>query len=66
MEEEKKTPSRQHSLGEIKKIAAEILPKECGLVDVELEGPDVVIYLQNVGAFFEDETIIKKFTALLS
>lgn len=57
--------TKENSLKNLKKTVSEILPAECELVNVELEGPDVVIYLHNVGAFFNDESIIKKLAGTL-
>lgn len=59
------TRENSRSLKNVKKTVSEILPPECGLVDVEMEGSDVVIYLHNVGAFFNDETIIKRLAGAL-
>lgn len=46
-------------LKEIEKRIAEILPKECEVTDVDLEGPDIVIYTKNIGLFLSNEGLIK-------
>jgi predicted metal-dependent RNase len=38
----------------------EVLPKECELSKIELEGPQVVLYLKNIRAFYQDENLITK------
>ena len=38
----------------------EILPAECELSKIELEGPQVVLYLKNIKAFYRDENLITK------
>ena len=44
---------------ELKKKAEELLPPECGLVRIEMEGPDVAIYLTNPAPFYENEEMMK-------
>ena len=41
-------------LKEIEKQVREILPKECLITKLELEGPDIVIYTSNMTKFIED------------
>lgn len=45
---------------ELRKAVEEVLPPECELTEVEAEGPQVVIYLKNIKAFYEDENLITK------
>jgi KH/beta-lactamase-domain protein len=44
---------------ELKKKAEELLPPACGLTKIELEGPDVAVYLTNPEPFYETEENIK-------
>lgn len=44
---------------ELKKKAEEIIPPACGFTKLELEGPDVAIYLTNPEPFYESEENIK-------
>jgi KH/beta-lactamase-domain protein len=37
-----------------------VLPAKCGLSKVELEGPQAVIYVRDLNAFYEDENLISK------
>ncbi len=37
-----------------------LLPPECGLTKVEVEGPQVVLYLKSIKRFYEDEHLITK------
>jgi len=41
----------------------EVLPKECELAKVELEGPQVVLYLKNIKAFYANENLITRIAA---
>lgn len=52
-------------LKEIEKQVREILPEECLIVKLELEGPDIVIYTANMPKFIEDDTLIKKLASQL-
>ncbi|NYZ79959.1 beta-CASP ribonuclease aCPSF1, partial [Candidatus Micrarchaeota archaeon] len=52
-------------LKDIEKQIREILPEECQIANVELEGPDIVIYSKNISKFLEDETLIKKLAGTL-
>ncbi|MCX6778444.1 MAG: beta-CASP ribonuclease aCPSF1 [Candidatus Micrarchaeota archaeon] len=49
----------------IDKKVAEILPAECQLSKVEFEGPDVIIYLKNISAFYSDDNLIRKIAGVL-
>ncbi|MBI4214497.1 beta-CASP ribonuclease aCPSF1 [archaeon] len=46
-------------LKEIEKQICELLPADCAVESVDLEGPEVVIYSRNIGAFLNDESLIK-------
>ncbi len=48
------------SVKELQAAIEEVLPKECELTKVEVEGPQVVLYLKNVKAFYDDEHLITK------
>ncbi|MBI5636288.1 MBL fold metallo-hydrolase, partial [Candidatus Micrarchaeota archaeon] len=45
---------------ELQDAVETVLPKECELTKVELEGPQVVLYLRNIKAFYNDEHLITK------
>ncbi len=49
----------------MQKKLEEILPPACELSKVEYEGPDVAIYLKNIGAFYLDENLIRKIASSL-
>jgi KH/beta-lactamase-domain protein len=40
-----------------------LIPSEAGPSTVEFEGPDVAVYVNNIGAIYKDETIIKSISA---
>lgn len=52
-------------LKDVEKKIREILPEECQIASVELEGPDIVLYTKNVSKFLDDETLIKKLAGTL-
>ncbi|MBI5228767.1 beta-CASP ribonuclease aCPSF1 [Candidatus Micrarchaeota archaeon] len=45
---------------ELQEAIDEVLPKDCELAKIELEGPQVVLYLKNIRAFYNDENLITK------
>ena len=47
-------------LKELTDAVAGVLPAACELTKVEPEGPQVVIYLKNIQAFYDDENLITK------
>lgn len=47
-------------LKQLEEQVAAILPPSCELTKVEVEGPQVVVYLKNMRAFYEDENFITK------
>ncbi len=47
-------------LKEIEKKLHELVPSECQLAKVEAEGLDIVIYLRDINAFYENDQLIKK------
>jgi len=49
----------------LQKKVVDLIPGECELVKAEHEGPDVVIYLKNISAFYKDENLIKKIAGTL-
>ncbi|NYZ78267.1 beta-CASP ribonuclease aCPSF1, partial [Candidatus Micrarchaeota archaeon] len=49
-----------NDLTELRESVESVLPKECELTKIEFEGPQVVIYLKNLRAFYEDEHLITK------
>lgn len=50
---------------QLEEQVAAILPASCELSKVEVEGPQVVIYLKNMRAFYEDENFITKIASRL-
>lgn len=49
-----------NGLKEIQESVEEVMPKECQLSRIELEGPQVVLYLKNIKEFYKDENLITK------
>ncbi len=47
-------------LAEIKEKVNAILPSECEVTKIELEGPEVAIYTKNPRAFFENQSFVAK------
>ena len=45
---------------ELQAAVEEVLPPECGLTKIEVEGPQVVVYVRNISAFYGDENLITK------
>jgi len=46
----------------LKEISVEVhklLPSDCNISKMELEGPEIVIYTKNISKFYEDENLIK-------
>ncbi len=52
-------------LKEVEKKVAELLPPECQVTEVDLEGPDIVIHTKNIAKFLDDETLIKSLAGSL-
>ncbi|MEK6923823.1 MAG: beta-CASP ribonuclease aCPSF1 [Candidatus Micrarchaeota archaeon] len=50
---------------EIEEALSTALPSECELAKVELEGPQIVIYLKNIAAFYRDENLVTKIASRL-
>ena len=50
---------------EIEETLQSVLPRECELARVELEGPQIVIYLKNIAAFYSDENLVTKIASRL-
>lgn len=46
-------------LKEIEKQVNELLPQTCAVDSVDIEGPEVVIYSKNIGAFLNDESLVR-------
>ncbi|HLD75634.1 MAG TPA: MBL fold metallo-hydrolase, partial [Candidatus Norongarragalinales archaeon] len=47
-------------LKEMLEAIQSVLPPECQTTKVELEGPQVVVYVKNIQAFYSDENLITK------
>ena len=50
---------------EIEKKVTELVPSECRLVKVEAEGLDIVIYLKDINAFYENDQLIRKIASAI-
>ncbi len=48
---------------DIKERIRELMPNEAELSNIEFEGPDVAVYVKNVGFVYNDESIIKNISA---
>lgn len=53
------------TLKEIEEAVASVVPAECGLAKIEFEGPQIVVYLKNMAAFYRDENLITKIASKL-
>ncbi|MEM2963767.1 MAG: beta-CASP ribonuclease aCPSF1 [Candidatus Anstonellales archaeon] len=53
------------NLKEIEKKVVELIPPECNLERVEAEGLDIVLYLKNIGRFYEEDQLIKKIAGVV-
>jgi len=49
-----------NDLKELEEHVKSVLPPGCELTKLELEGPQVVLYLKNIKAFYQDENLITK------
>ncbi len=47
-------------LDDINETLKKIVPDSCGITKVEMEGPEVIIYTRNPGAFFSTENLVSK------
>ena len=47
---------------ELEHKVAELLPKECQLARVEPEGLELVLYLKNIAAFYQNDQLIRTFS----
>ncbi len=47
-------------LKELQQTIESVLPPECQLTKVEVEGPQVVLYLRSIKAFYNDENLITR------
>src|SRR3989338_9069925 len=52
--------SQFSSLKEMQAAIEEVLPHQCELTKCEIEGPQVVLYLKNIRAFYEDRNLLTK------
>ncbi|MCX6767965.1 MAG: beta-CASP ribonuclease aCPSF1 [Candidatus Micrarchaeota archaeon] len=52
-----------NGLKELQESVQQVLPPACELSKVDLEGPQIVIYLKNIRAFYEDPNLITKIAA---
>ncbi len=43
----------------------DILPKEIGFVKAEYEGPDIALYVSNIGAVYSDESLVKNLSSTI-
>ena len=54
-----------NGLKEIEELVKSVLPPSCELSKVELEGPQIVIYIKNMSAFYADEHLITRIAGKL-
>ncbi|MFH1056719.1 MAG: beta-CASP ribonuclease aCPSF1 [Candidatus Micrarchaeota archaeon] len=52
-----------NNLKELHEAVASLLPPDCELTKVEFEGPQFVLYLKNIKAFYSDNNLITKIAA---
>ncbi len=52
-------------LKEIEKKVAELMPSDCPVTKVEAEGLDVVLYLKDISAFYQNDQLIRKIAGAL-
>lgn len=57
------TGTKGYNLKEMHEAISSVLPSSCQLTKVEFEGPQVVLYLKNIKAFYEDDNLITKIAA---
>ncbi|MCX6769995.1 MAG: KH domain-containing protein, partial [Candidatus Micrarchaeota archaeon] len=50
---------------EIEKKVNELVPSECRLVKVEAEGLDIVIYLKDINAFYQNDQLIRRIASAI-
>ena len=46
-------------------ILREVLPKNIGLVKAEYEGPDIAVYVSNIEAVYNDESLVKNLSSMI-
>ncbi|MGC8662741.1 MAG: beta-CASP ribonuclease aCPSF1 [Candidatus Micrarchaeia archaeon] len=46
-------------------LLKEILPKNVGFVKAEYEGPDIAVYVSNIGAVYSDESLVKNLSSAI-
>ena len=56
----KATANGSDKLKELFESVTQVLPAECQVTKVEPEGPQIVIYLKNIKAFYDDESLITR------
>ncbi|HII39202.1 TPA: beta-CASP ribonuclease aCPSF1 [Candidatus Micrarchaeota archaeon] len=49
-----------NSLKEMREAVQQVIPPQCELTRIEVEGPQVVLYLKNIRAFYEDRNLITR------
>ncbi len=54
-----------NGLKEIEETVKSVLPTACELAKVEFEGPQIVIYIKNMAAFYSDEHLITRIAGKL-
>ncbi len=52
--------ANNNALKELQDKVLEVLPAECELTKIEMEGPQIVLYLKNMRAFCNDENLITR------
>ena len=55
--------TNNNELKDLQETIQAVLPSECQLTKVEVEGPQVVLYLRSIKAFYNDENLITRIAA---
>lgn len=57
------TTNNSNGMKELQESVLEVLPQDCGLTKLEVEGPQVVLYLKSILAFYNDSNLITRIAA---
>jgi len=56
--------TENQEISALKKVE-ELIPSEAGLVKAEYEGPDIAVFVKNIGMVYSDENIIRNISAAI-
>ena len=59
MEEKSEASKSKEQLGQLFDRIEAMLPKEAGFSKAEFEGPDIVLYMKNARAVYQDDSIVR-------